>query len=212
MLVSNNLLIKRASAQILSKTASREGIQSLALLLNDADVNTVKIGQEALSATKGDIASVVAPVIGTANTAGKIAGLQLLAQRKSTASINVVLEQINSNSFEVKTSAYTALKDVVTSNNLNELFGLLKKAEPDAVPSVQQAISVALNTYSKEKQLETISGRMEKVVKSKQYLYYSVLASTGEPKALDLIVDRFSTESGNGKDAAFQALLAWKGV
>lgn len=211
LLTSNNTNIKQSSAQILSKTASDEAIINLASLLNDADVNTVKMAAEALSATKGDISSAVAPVISTANTAGKIAGLQLLAKRKSTAHINVVLEELHSSSSEVKAAAYTALKDVVTENNLDELFSLLEKAEPDAVPSVQQAISVAIQPYSKAEQSGIISGRMDKIVKSKQYLYYPVLASTGEPKALDMIVDSFIKENGKGKDAAFRALLDWKG-
>jgi len=211
LLTNNNFDIKRSSAQILSKTASREGILSLALLLNDADVNVVKMVEEALSATKGDIASAVAPMISTANAAGKIAGLQLLAKRKSTANISVVLEQLESGSSDVRIAAYTALKDVVTLNDLNKLFLLLEKSDPDAISWVQQAITVAIKPYSKGEQLKTVSDRMNKITKTKQYLYFPILASTGESQALDMIVDRFSTENGNGKDAAFQALLDWKG-
>lgn len=212
LLTNNNPAVKKASAQILSKTAGKESILNLAQLLNDADVNTVKIGKDALSATKGDISSAVAPVIGTANTAGKVAGLQLLAQRKSTANINIVLDQLNAESPDVKAAAYSALKDVVTSNDLNKLYTLLEQAEPNAVPSVQQAIIAAMRPYSKEEQLTTVSARMNQVVKSKQYLYYPVLASTGESKALEMITERFSKENGNSKDAAFQALLDWKGL
>lgn len=212
LLTNNNPNVKKASAQILSKTASNEGILSLAQLLNDADVNTVKIGKDALSATKGDISSAVAPVISTANTAGKVAGLQLLAQRKSTANINVVLDQLNADSPDVKAAAYTALKDVVTSDNLDKLYTLLEQAEPNAVSPVQQAIVSAIQSYSKEKQLTTISTRMNQVATAKQYLYYPVLASTGESKALEMITERFSKERGNSKDAAFQALLDWKGL
>lgn len=212
LLIFGSSETKTAAAEILSKTGSREGIVALASLLNDADVKTVSIGKEALSTTKGDISSAVAPVITTANTAGKVAGLQLLASRKSSANMNVVLENLYASSSDVRTAAYTALKDVVSEGNLEELYFLLEGTHAEYVAPVQQAIVSAMKSYSKEKQLETIVARMDNVSPNKQYLYYPILSATGESKALGMIVDRFAQETGKGKDAAFQALLDWKGL
>ena len=47
---------------------------------------------------------------------------------------------------------------------------------------------------------------------SKKYLYYIVLATTGEKDALATIVDGFHKGSGAARDAAFEALLNWKGI
>lgn len=203
---------KTSAAGILSKAGNAEGITALAFLLNDADVKTVHIGKEALARANGDIASAVSPVIATANTAGKVAGLELLAGRKCTAKKDVVLENLYASSPDVRMAAYTALKDVVVEDNLGELYFLLEGTHPEYIAPVQQAIASAVSSYSKEKQLETLLVRMSEVSQDKQYLYYPILSATGNNNALDIIVDRFAQETGKGKDAAFQALLDWKGL
>ncbi|GAP71920.1 hypothetical protein SAMD00024442_20_5 [Candidatus Symbiothrix dinenymphae] len=63
-----------------------------------------------------------------------------------------------------------------------------------------------------EKKLEFCTAQMNKVGADKRYLYYPLLATTGDPKALAIIVERFAGESGRAKEAAFQALLDWKGI
>jgi hypothetical protein len=98
----------------------------------------------------------------------------LLAERKSSANIATVLEQINSTSPDVQTAAYTALKDVVSAENLNQLYALLEAASSENVPFVQQAIASALQSYPKEKQYDVIMARMGQVGNDKQYLYYPV--------------------------------------
>lgn len=198
--------MKKSAANILAKTADGKAIAALAYLLNDADPKTVAIAKDALSVTNGDIASAVIPVIVGANAAGKVAGLQLLAERKSSANIATVLEQINSTSPDVQTAAYTALKDVVSAENLNQFYALLEAASSENIPFVQQAIASAFQSYPKEKQYDVIMARMGQVGSDKQYLYYPVLSKTGDEKALSFIVDRFNKESGVAKDATFQAL------
>lgn len=212
LLTGGNSETRKASANILSKTGDAKAITAMAYLLNDADPQTVKMAKEALASTKGDIASAVTPTIETANTAGKIAGLELLAQRKSTSHSGTVFSQLNANSPDVKTAAYAALKDVVSANDLDKLYTLLESADTDATTPVQQAISEALKAFPKEKQFDMVTARMSQADKSKQYLYYPVLAATGDEKALPLIVERFNKEDAGAKDAAFQALLDWKDI
>jgi len=210
-LSDNDIQIKKASAEILAKLAGSRAILFLANQLGSPDIQTVEIVKDALNFTKGDIAVAVAPVISTAPDAGKIAGLQLLGNRKASAYLNTVLEQINSGSPAVKETAYSVLKNVVTSENLNTLYPLLEKAQEGEIKPVQDAVIASLKSYPGEKQFEIISGQINKTDKSKQYLYYPVLATTGSNKALDVIVGSFKNESGKSKDAAFQALLDWKG-
>jgi HEAT repeat protein len=211
-LKTRNSDIRKAAAEILTKTADQKAIAALAYLLNNADPKTVEMAKNALSSTKGDIASAVVPVIATANITGKVAGLQLLAQRKSSANAATVFGLVNSGSPDVKTAAYTALKDVVSVNDLAKLYSLLEGAEQDNVSFVQQAIASVLKSYPADKQYETILARMNQAGKEKQYLYYPVLASTGNTKALEMIADRFNKEEDAAKDAAFQALLDWKDI
>lgn len=201
--------VKQAATWTLVKIGDKAYIPSLAELLKNDDKQIVLLGQDALAAFPGDIDGAVAKAVSSAANAGKIAGLELLAMRKATANINTVLEQIQSGSPEVKAAAYVALKDVVGERDITNMCGMLETADALAVPPMQRAVISALSSLSPAGQVETVTRRMLQAG-DKGYLYYFVLASTGEQSALDLIIE--GCEKGNGavKDAAVGALLIWK--
>ena len=89
----------------------------------------------------------------------------------------------------MKKAAYTALKDVVSEGDLVNLCGMLETADASAVAPIQQAVISAISSMSPAKQKETITRRMLQAGESKKYLYYIVLATTGEKDALATIVD-----------------------
>ncbi|WP_029902577.1 DUF1080 domain-containing protein [Prevotella sp. 10(H)] len=212
MLTGSSFDIQTAAANLLAKDGSTQAVAAVAHLLNDANPQTVTMAKNALETVNGSIANAVIPVIATANSAGKIAGLELLAQRRYTEATAIVLKQLNADAPDVRTAAFKALKDVVSINDLDKLYSLLETAEPENTTLVQQAIARSIQSYPKEKQYETVLARMNQTAKAKQYLYYPVLGATGDAKALTIIVERFNTEEGAAKDAAFQALYNWKDI
>lgn len=209
---NDNIKVKKAAVDALVWINDPTAIPVLANMLTSNDPNAVALSQKALASFASNIAPEIAKIIPSAPDAGKIAGLQLLALRKSTTDLNTVIEQTNSSSPEVKTAAYKALKDVVTEKDLNNLYTMLENADAEAVNPIQQALIAALATQPKEKQVETIAARMNKADKAKQPFYYTVLAATGDAKALNTIAEGFSKSDGAGKDMAFEALLSWKNM
>jgi HEAT repeat protein len=212
LLASDNREIKTAAATVLMQIGGPEAIAALAKLLNSTDEQDIRLGKEVLLSTKGDIASGIVPFTQTATNKGKIAILQLLSARKADAQSEAVFAQLNANSSEVKTAAYEALKDVVTGQDLPDLYKLMEQNSPETLIPVQQAIVTALKPLPEEKRFQTISAQINRTDKSKKWLYYSVLATSGNINALNYIVEKFNTETGKDKDAAFQALLEWKGI
>lgn len=211
-LTNTDFDVKQAAAWALVKIGDLTVIPELAKLLNSSDKQTILLGQDALAAFPGDIDQAVAKAISSASDAGKIAGLELLAMRKADANVNTVLEQIKSGSPEVKTAAYTALKDVVAEKDLTLLCGMLESAEPQAIAPLQQAVIRALASQPALQQVATIDRRMIQAGDSKKHLYYIVLASTGEKEALNTITEGFAQGNGAAQEAAFEALLNWKGL
>lgn len=211
-LADKDFNVKQAAAWALVRIGNVAVIPNLAKLLTDADKQTVLLGQDALAAFSGDIDQAVAKAIPSATTDGKIAGLELLAMRKADANIHTVLEQIKSDTPEVRTAAYTALKDVVAEKDLTLLCGMLESAEPAAVAPLQQAVIAALTSQPAAEQVSTVRKRMIQAGDSKKHLYYLVLASTGEKEALPTVVEGFAKGNGAAKDAAFEALVNWKGL
>lgn len=208
-----NYEVQEAATWTLVKIGDKSVIPALANLLTSNNKQVVLLGQDALAAFNGDIAPVVAKTITSSTDAGKIAGLELLAMRKATANINTVLEQLKSNSPEVKAAAYVALKDVVGERDLTNLCGMLETAsDPLTIPPLQRAVISVLSSLPASQQVEVVTRRMLQAGENKKQLYYIILSSTGDKEALPVIVDGFRNSTGASRDAAFEALLNWKGI
>jgi hypothetical protein len=204
--------VKQAAATVLMKIGGKDAIVALAKLLNGNDINDIQLAKEALISTRGDIATAIVPYLSTASDQGKIAILQLLSDRKADAQGPAVFGQLTANAPEVQTAAYAALKNVVTSKDLPALYGLLENGDKQNTEAVQQSLVAALQSLPQEKQYETVSAQINKTDNGKQNLYYSVLAASENPDALTFLIDRFKKGNTTDRDAAFQALLDWKGI
>ena len=76
---------------------------------------------------------------------------------------------------------------------------------------MQRAVISALSSLPVADRVETVTRRMLQAG-NKDYLYYLVLASTGQPDALATVVKGFRSNTGVKRDAAVEALLNWKGI
>ncbi|MDH6359162.1 DUF1080 domain-containing protein [Parabacteroides sp. PF5-9] len=210
-LKSTEFEVKQAAAWALVKIGDPAVIPALADLLTNNDPQVVKLGEEALTAFKGDINLAVTRAIPNATDAGKVAALKLLAIRKADKHLNVVLEQTKSASADVKAAAYQGLKDVVSEKDFIQLSGMLETAETAAISPIQQAIIASVASQTPANQWFTINRRMLQASSDKKSLYYVPLAATTEKEALKTIVDGFKNGTGSAKDQAFEALMSWKG-
>lgn len=210
---SDNPEVRQAAVWTLVKLGDKNNIPVLAELLKSADKQTVRLGEDALAAFDGDIDAAVAQAVATAATdAGKVAGLELLAKRKANANVNTVLEQIKTGSPQVRVSAYEALKDVVSAKDQVLLFGMLETAPGEAIAPLQQAVSASLSSLPASEQTAVLNRRMIQAGNAKQHLYYKVLAATGDKSIPALLTESFRKHDGEAKEAAFEALLSWKGT
>lgn len=212
-LKSGDAEVRQAAVWTLVKLGDKSIIPTLADLLKSTDKQTVLLAEDALAAFNGDIDAAVAQVIPTAATdEGKIAGLELLALRKADANVNTVLEQIKAGTPAVRKAAYTALKDVVSAKDQILLFGMLETAPAEGIASLQEAVIASLSSLPVPEQIALLNRRMIQAGQAKQPLYYQVLASTGDPNAWSTITEAFHQRTGEAKEAAFKALLSWKGT
>lgn len=210
-LYSDNLDLRTAAGRLLARIGGDESVSILANLLTSSDTGTITMAEDLLNRTSGKIAPAVVAAIPSATDAGKIAALKILANRKSTENVDLVIEQANNGSAEVKKVAYSALKDVVSKAELPTLYSLLENAQSENVAVVQQAIKAALKGSDSKAQFAMITQQISKAPVDKQSLYYSILASTKAPEALETITALFGQTTGKMRDDAFQALLEWDG-
>lgn len=211
-LADKDFAVKQAAVWALTKIGDEQAIPPLAELLKENDKQVVLLAQDALIAFNGNITPSVARVIPVAQEAGKIAGVEILAVRKATGSMNTVLEQTKSSSAEVRAAAYNAVKDVVSDRDRVMLCGMLESAEDAAtIAPLQQAVIATLRGIPASEKQTIITTRMTQAGESKKHLYYIALASIGETEGLNMIVSGFRNGTGAAKDAAFDALLTWNG-
>ncbi|MBQ9884537.1 MAG: DUF1080 domain-containing protein [Bacteroidaceae bacterium] len=201
--------VKRAAAWALQRIGDTSVISNLAGLLRSDKAEEVALGQQTLAAFSGNITDAVTRAIAQGSNAGKIAGLQLLAGRKANLGLGTVIQQTKSDNAEVRKAAYTALKSVVEAQNFTNMCGMLEEADAAYVPDMQQAVIATIATLPAAEQVQTVTQRMNQSA-GKSYLYYTVLATTGDAKALETIKNNLNAANATVRDAAFDALLQWK--
>lgn len=208
-LANANPEVKEAAAWALQRIGDTSVISSLASLLRSDNATDVALGQQTLAAFSGNITDAVTRSIAQGSDAGKIAGLQLLAGRKANLGLGTVIQQAKSDNADVRKAAYVALKDVVEAQNFTNMCGMLEEADAAYVPDMQQAVIATIAGMPDAEQVQTITQRMNQSA-GKSYLYYAVLATTGDAKALETIKNNLNASNASVRDAAFNALLAWK--
>ena len=209
-LQSTDRAVKQAAAWTLVGLGEASAIPALARLLCRSEED-IALGQQALISFNGAVVPDVVRVVSKAPDAGKMAVARILAARKASAHINTVLELIKSGAPDVRKAAYTALKDVVEEKDLTLLCGMLESAEAEAVPPLQQAVIAAVSSLPAKERLAVVSRRMLQAGVAKKHLYYVVLSATADKEAPAMLINNFKQDEGAARNAAFEALLTWKG-
>lgn len=201
--------VQKAAVYALSKIDGEPAaLLSLVGMLKSTDENAVKLAKEALEGYAGDISGALASVFDDCSKPGKIAVLQLMANRRMHDQYRLVYDQLFTDDETVKAEAAKTLRYVATEENLPELFGLLEQTDDKYLASIQQAVNAALSMLTPEEQMSQVTKRMN--ASDKKYVYYVALANSGTPQALDVIMKAYQTETGKNKQAAFDAIKQWK--
>ncbi|MES2650691.1 MAG: family 16 glycoside hydrolase [Bacteroidota bacterium] len=209
LIKSKDQLVRDAAITAVGEIGQEEALTGLLKNLNKAQASDLPAYTNAILRMKGETVSAkVASALPKGNAASQVLLLNILANKAASAEIKVVFDALNSKDQEVKTAAYAALKSMVTTEHLPQLFTLLNEsAEASASIAVQDAIIVALkNANDKDQQIEGLLGRLKTIDASKQAYYYNILASLGGSKALAAVNESYK----NGNKAALTALTNWK--
>lgn len=197
-----------ATTKALIALESPGTIAPLADLLASDDAAITTIAKNALANTKGDITNAITNKL-SSNDRAAIAALDLLALRKSSKHLGEVIKLTNTGSDDVKAAAFKTLKNVTEAKDINTLYSLLEASDAKYTADLQAAIIATLNYMPTEKRFDEIANKVAKTPDSKKYLYYTALASTEDPRALDIILTGFNSNNKTQKDAAFEALTSW---
>ncbi|MCJ8164392.1 DUF1080 domain-containing protein [Pontibacter sp. E15-1] len=144
-------------------------------------------------------------------TDGQVALLEVLGARAARDKINQVFVYVEHRDPAVRLAALTALEQMVTQENLSQLYTLLNTTtQPDEVQAVQQAVIAAVRRYGTQPEQEKIVlQQLEKAPAEKRPGYFNVLAAIGGQQALHAVSGAFQTGDAATKEAAVRALSQW---
>lgn len=140
----------------------------------------------------------------------KAAIIEIIAAKAGCRYFNEIMAVTSSSKVDEKTAAFSALKNVSTERNLDELIKLLLSVSNEKeITEVQIALVAATQDIETEKQK---NGKLFQALKStnKKERIITILPEIGGPIALETITEYFNSSTGNIKNAAFEALTNWK--
>jgi HEAT repeat protein len=149
---------------------------------------------------------------GLTQTSGnvKAALVDLIAAKSGEEYFRDILNLTKSGNQEEKESAFNALKNVSSADNLNELINLLLSVNNEKeIGQVQAAVVAAAKGVQSEK---TENGKILQSLKnsSNKERIIAILPEIGGDIALKTVTEYFNNSTGVIKQAAFDALTNWK--
>ena len=211
LLKSKNMDVKEAAAWTMVKVGDISFIPLLANLLTSRSSSDIKLGKETLTSFKGNVPAAVSQIIKKANDEGKIASIELLASRRASSHISNIFELTKSNSPKVQETAFAALKDMADERDFTRLCGMLETSRPETLKPLQQAVIASISTLPQNDQATKVKERILQTGENNRYLYFTILAAIGDKESLPDIINGFKQDDVIKKEAAFEALLNWKG-
>lgn len=213
LLGSKDQLVRSAaisSSAAIGQSGVLNDLLKLAGKGNAGDVNAVS---DAILGMKGDdVTEKLAVFIPKAKPEVQVALIKILAARSAHVQINTIYDLLKSKNPAVKTAAFAALRQTVTTENLPQLYTFLNETnDPAELKSIQDAIIAAFSGSNvTEQQNETVLQQLNSSAADKKMLYYKILASLGGSNALTAVSAAFNTGSVAEKSAALEALSSWK--
>lgn len=208
---TSNEPVKLAAIKAAGEIGDAQVLDDLLALTSNADGQELKTISEVILRMKGkQVTEKAAAAIPKATPTAKVALLQMLAARAANGQLATVYQQLDSQEPGVSDAAYQALTQVVTKENLPQLFTLLEKAPAKHASQVQSAIIEALKGYENDRATTTaVLKEMKSAPASKQVLFYKILASMGGDESLSAVSGAFENGDANTQAAALDALAAW---
>lgn len=127
--------------------------------------------------------------------------LRIASERRIKAASPIALKLIGSGDAAISDAAYNALPGVVAPTDLKTISTLLEKAPANRTTQLQAAMLAALNQLPADKRYAAINDILAS--SSNPPFYYSALASTASPEAIETL-----TEAYHNRATSREALAA----
>ncbi len=210
LLSSKSPGVKIAAIRAIGNIGAESSIPVLLNALKTANTDEIGAIKNALLITKGEsLTAKIAAVLPRTTGGSKAALIDVLSARASAGHADLIFAQLNSKDDGVRSSAFSALKNVAGSRHLPQLFSLLETGTQEKdLTAVQDAVKTALKgTGNTDQQTDLLLGQLN-TTKNKPSIL-PVFAGIGGKKALQAVTSSYNTGENETRAAALQALSNW---
>jgi HEAT repeat protein len=212
---SKKEVVKLAAIDAAGRLGGEEALAALLKTMRKGEREEIKAVREALYIL--DVESLprqVADALPKMTAEGKVALLTVLGKRAASERVRDVFAYVKSKDSSVRMAALSALPQMVTKDQLPQLFAFLNEtSQPEELSSLQQAIVEAVrNEENVSRQAALVLEQMSEVPEEKKSRYFGILASIGGEQALDAVASAFESGNATTKNAAIKSLSAWRDV
>lgn len=189
-----------------------KSLDKLLSMLNNADAHELVAIHDALLVMKGStVVPKVAKALPDAGPEGQVTLLTVLSARRAHDKIDIVKPLLNSNNSVVKETALISMQSLAGPEDLDQLFGLLSKANSDPEITETQAAIISVISQMKDRGSEsaTVLQQMNSAPANRQPLYFSILAAIGDKASLAAVSKAYDNGDADTKRAAVAALSQW---
>lgn len=146
------------------------------------------------------------------STEGKVALIEILAQRHVSESMDTVFSLTASKDSSVNFAATRALSKIAGPDDLNRIIDLMLNAETSRQRSEASRVIIKLSSQIDDVQVTSkpLLAAMRDATVDQQVSIINLLPSIGSKQAFKVVVDQITSSNAQISDAAIRSLAKWK--
>jgi len=213
LLKNKNQHLKFTAISAASKIGQDQMVPVFYKMMQKSDSTTIAMITTTIQTMKGNnIAAQVATYLSDAKPNVQVALINILASRAANKQIKSIYSFMDHKKAPVRQAAFSALKQMVTAEDIPQLFTLfMQRSSPNELEEIQTALIAALGgtTINKHQMVDQVVNQMNEAPAEKKNYYFMILASLGGETALKAVKKAYEEGSKENKKIAVKALGSW---
>ena len=204
--------VRIAAITAAGKIGGENALPALLHLMKNGKPEEVATVKNTIDVMKGNgVVNKVAGAIPSMPANAQAALVTVLGERAAHDKVNLVFSLINSQDTTVRNASLSAIKSMVTKDDLPRLFSLLNESsQAEEINAIQDAmIAAAKSITDKSQQANIVLNEMSKAPENKKSLFFNILAAIGGNESLKAVTSAYDNGDAGTKSAALKALSQW---
>lgn len=204
--------VKVAALKSLANTGNASSVELLIKAMDDPDEDIKRAAKDSMQQLKGkDVSLKLVEIAAAADVEKRVRLIEMLRERKSTASVPGMFKFIQDPDEKVRKAAAQALRELAGEEHAPTLLSLIIKASAEDRKQLAEALANAADRSGDEQtRTGSIIAELNKADKDLSAVLLGVLGRLQGENALKAISDKLKSDDVELRKAALRALDSWR--